>query len=72
MPNFVDLIASFPNDAPNEFVGNINLLCLQLLWRVVGRGWKIVARHIATAWDVGGTTSWRSSRAAGPITRVRV
>lgn len=72
MPNFVDLIASFPNDAPNEFVGNINLLCLQLLWRVVGRGWKIVAGHIATAWDVGGTTSWRSSRAAGPITRVRV
>ena len=36
----------------------------------MGRRWEIVAGHIATAWDVGGTTSWRSSRAARPITRV--
>jgi hypothetical protein len=70
MPNFIDLIASFPNDAPNKFVGNVNLLCLQLLRWVVGRRWEIVARHITTAWDIGGTTSWRSSRAARPITRV--
>ena len=70
MPDFIDLIASFPDDTPNKFVGNINLLCLQLLWWVVGRRWEIVAGHIATAWDVGGTTSWRSSRAAGSIIRV--
>ena len=70
MPDFIDLITSFPNDAPNKFVRNINLLCLQLLGRIVGSRWEIVAGHVATAWDVGGTTSWRSSRAAGPITRV--
>lgn len=70
MPDFIDLIASLPDDAPNKFVGNIYLLCLQLLRWVVGRRWEIVAGHIATAWDVGGTTSWRSSRAARPITRV--
>ena len=70
MPNFIDLIASFTNDTPNKFVGNINLLCLQLLGWIVGRRCEIVAGHIATAWDVGGTTSWRSSRAAGPIIRV--
>ena len=70
MPNLIDLIASFPDDAPNKFVGNIDLLCLQLLGWVVRGRWEIVAGHIAAAWDVGGTTSWRSSRAAGPITRV--
>jgi len=70
MSDLVDFIASFPDNAPNEFVGNINLLRLQLLRWVVGRRWEIVTRHITTAWDIGRTTSWRSSRAAGPVTRV--
>lgn len=37
MPNFIDLATSFANDTPDKIVGNIYLLGLKLLGRMVTR-----------------------------------
>lgn len=68
VPNFVDLASSFSNDASNQVVRDIYLLCLQLLRGVVR--WSIRMRGVAR--DVRRAALGRSTGVAGrAVGRVR-
>lgn len=74
MPDLVDLAATFANDTPNHVVGDVDLLCLELLrWimrvmrgvrvaRVVWyiRGTSSGARRTSVSWAVGGVKRWHT------------
>jgi hypothetical protein len=46
MANFINLAASLPNDASHEAVGNIDLLSLHRLRRVVGSIAWVSSRNV--------------------------
>lgn len=73
MPDLIDFTATLADDAPNQIIGNVNLLCLQLLGWIMtvmwwSRGCSVgvgVARNVCGAANGGwpwGTIRWAVSR----------
>ena len=56
MPDLINFASSFPNDTPDKVIRDVNLLCLELLWRVMG---CIRAAGVRT-WYIGGSRMYRT------------
>jgi hypothetical protein len=76
VPDFVDLASAFPDDATDEIVRNVDLLRLQLLWRLLGVVlWRRGRRRIVAGitGNVRGPAVLRPSRVARrSVARVRI
>ncbi len=58
MPNLIDFTPSFANDAPNQVIGDVDLLRLQLPRGIVGTAGGLVG--VVVSGDVGRTAYGRS------------
>ena len=62
VPNLVDLRTSFTNNAPNKIVRDIDLLSLELLWRILASTSAPTVLGGGIPWNIRRTLVGRSAR----------